>query len=258
MVSQAGRSTAADASALYVGTIRHRRIDLGREFTHSIALAYLDLAELPHLLGGRLAARRPGPMRFRRRDYLRPLHRPLDQAVREQVVALGGPQTDGPIRLLTQPATFGLCFNPVSFYYVFDLTGDRLAAVLADVTNTPWGERHAYLLADPAAGGRRLSGRFAKQLHVSPFQGMEHTYEARATQPAETLSVQIDSHRDGETVFDATLALRRRPLTRAEVARATVRFPVATARTVALIYGHALGLKLAGARVYPHPPAVAR
>jgi DUF1365 family protein len=249
-------SPPGEASALYVGTIRHRRLDLDHQFTHRLALAYLDLSELPRLLGGRLLAPRPGPMRFRRRDYLRPLDRPLDQAVRERVVALGGPPTAGPIRLLTQPATYGLCFNPVSFYYLFEPAGERLCAVLAEVTNTPWGERHAYLLSDTADDGRRASGRFDKELHVSPFQGMDHTYQANAGLPAETLSVHIDSRRDGRPVFDATLSLRRRALNRAEVARAAVRYPVATVRTLALIYGHAVGLKLAGARVFPHPQAV--
>ncbi len=38
----------------------------------------------------------------------------------------------------------------------------------------------------------------------------------------------------------------------------TARYPFATARTLALIYGHAIGLKLAGARVHPHPEAAAR
>ncbi len=54
-------------------------------------------------------------------------------------------------------------------------------------------------------------------------------------------------------MFDATLAMRRRPLTRRSAAWLTARYPLATARVVALIYGHALGLKLAGARFYAHP-----
>ena len=98
-----------------------------------------------------------------------------------------------------------------------------------------------------------IAGTFAKELHVSPFMGMDHVYEARATDPADTLSVHIASRRGGETAFDATLALQRRELTRSAVARLGVRFPFATARTLALIYGHAIGLKLAGARVHPHP-----
>ncbi len=131
-----------------------------------------------------------------------------------------------------------------------------MQSVLAEVTNTPWGERHAYVLDTPSAGV--LAGRFTKELHVSPFMGMDHVYEARASQPADTLSVHIASLRGGESTFDATLALRRRELTPAAVRRLGARYPLATARTLALIYGHAIALKLAGARVHPHPEAASR
>ena len=38
----------------------------------------------------------------------------------------------------------------------------------------------------------------------------------------------------------------------------TARHPLATVRVLTLIYGHAVGLKLRGARVHPHPEATAR
>jgi uncharacterized protein len=246
------------ASALYHGTIRHRRAAPATEFTHRLSLAYVDLDELPTLLEGRLLRRGPGTLRFRRRDYLAPHSRPLATAVRDRVQRLSGARPDGPIRMLTQLRSLGVCFNPVSFYYCLDAGGERLQAVLAEVSNTPWGERHAYALADSAPGSTVVTGRFDKQLHVSPFMAMDHVYEARASLPGETLSVHIANHRHGTEVFDATLNLRRAELSRAEVARMTARHPVASARVLALIYGHALGLKLAGARYHPHPdPAAA-
>jgi hypothetical protein len=246
------------ASCIYTGTIRHRRVQPRTQFTHRLALAYVDLNEVPALLGGRLLARGPGALRFRRRDYLGPACLPLDVAVRNRVAELSGHRAVGPIRLLTQLRSFGLCFNPVSFYYCFDRADTRVDCVLAEVTNTPWGERSSYLLSDSAPDSAIVRGRFAKQLHVSPFMGMDHVYEARATPPGATLSVHIESHRDGAAVFDATLALWRRPFTRSAVARMTVRHPLSTVRVLALIYGHALGLKLAGARLYPHPGAASR
>jgi uncharacterized protein len=242
-------------SCIYEGTIRHRRTTPRKEFSHPIALTYLDLAELPSLLHGRLLARGPGVLRFRRRDYLggRAGTDSLDVAVRDRLEQLTGHRPAGPIRLLSQLRSFGLCFNPVSFYYCLDAAGERVEAVLAEVTNTPWGERHAYALTTPEAGV--IHGSFAKELHVSPFMGMDHVYEARASQPGPTLSVHIASRRDGQTTFEATLGLRRRELTSAAVARLGIRYPLATARTLALIYGHAVALKLAGARVHPHPQA---
>ena len=245
------------ASCIYAGTIRHRRLQPAKEFQHRLAFVYVDLAELPDLLGGRLLAPGPGLLRWRRGDYLGPKSVALDAAVRDRVRELSGTLPQGPIRLLTQLRSFGLCFNPVSFYYCLDPAGERVDCVLAEVTNTPWGERHSYLLGDRPAGSLVLTGTFAKELHVSPFMGMDHVYQARATEPGPTLSVHIESRRQGEAVFDAILALERRELTRAEVARMSARFLLATVRVLALIYGHALGLKLAGARLYPHPRAVA-
>jgi uncharacterized protein len=228
------------ASCIYEGTIRHRRARPAREFQHSLALFYLDLDELPALLGGRLVARRPGLLRFRRRDYLEPTTVPL----RDAVEAHTGRAAPGPVRLLTQLRSLGHCFNPVSFYYCLDAAGERVETVVAEVTNTPWRERHAYVLP----GGK---AELDKALHVSPFMGMDHRYSIRAGTPGEQLGVHIASRRDGELTFDATLSLRRRDLTRASAAR----YPVANSRVLGLIYAHALGLKLAGVPIHRHPSA---
>ena len=263
-MSVASRGSAAGtASCIYEGTIRHRRPEPRRSFEHRIALFYLDLDELPRLLGGRLVARRPGALRFRRRDYLGPDWLPVDVSVRDKVEVATGSRPTGPIRLLTQLRSFGHCFNPVSFYYCFDRGADRVEALVAEVTNTPWGERHAYVLGGPDERRGVLTGEFDKALHVSPFMDMDHRYLVRASTPGERLAVRIESRHPGGLAFEAgparrppefeaTLALRRTELTRRAAATVTRRYRLAGARVLALIYGHALGLKLAGATVHPH------
>ncbi len=246
------------ASCIYEGTIRHRRIAPAKEFTHQLALAYIDLDELPSLLRGRLTASRPGPLRFRRRDYHGDAGTPLPEAVRDTVQSLTGSRPSGPVRLLTQLRSFGHCFNPVSFYYCIGGDGRRVEAVLAEVTSTPWGERRCYALRPVDDGVRLLGASFRKELHVSPFMAMDHTYDARATVPGPTLSVHIASSRQGAHVFDATLSLARQELTSASARRMEARYPFATVRVLALIYAHAVGLKLAGAKVHPHPKVRAR
>jgi uncharacterized protein len=242
------------ASAIYSGTIRHRRRAVrAHEFRHRLALAYVDLDELDELLGGRLIARGPGLVRFRRADYFGDPRVPLGEAVRALVARRTGAAPAGPIRVLTQLRTWGHCFNPVSFYYCFSRQ-EQLQAVLAEVTSTPWGERHAYVLR-PTGSGRLLEGSFTKALHVSPFMSMHQRYTWRASTPGETLSVHIESHESGERAFDATLALRRTALTRSSVSRLTLRFPAASVRVLALIYAHALALKLKGVPVHGRPGA---
>lgn len=249
-------------SAVYEGSVRHRRYAVrSHEFHQRLSLAYIDLDELPGLLGGRLLRGRGALTRFRRSDYLGEACVPLADAVRDTVEAQVGKRPDGSIRLLANLSALGHCFNPVSFYYCMDGGDERVESVVAEVTNTPWGERHAYVLGTTAGGagrsastagpanGRVLAGTFAKQLHVSPFMGMDHCYEWRVTAPAETLSVHIASTRAGCLAFDATLSLRRRPLTDASL----VRLGATTLRTGASIYAQAALLKLKGVPVHRHP-----
>jgi DUF1365 family protein len=248
-------------SCLYEGTVRHRR--RGRpsdDFRYRMFMAYLDLDELPACFDGRLlwSARRPALAWFRRADYLGDPHTPLADAVRELVAERTGVRPQGPIRLLTHLRYFGCCFNPVSFYYCFDRAGERVEAVVAHVTNTPWGERHAYVMPVTRAGENdtvAIGGEFEKVLHVSPLMGMDHVYDWRLSEPARRLAVQIESRRsDGERVFDATLALERRALSPTELRRVLVRYPFLTLRIIARIYAHALTLRLRGASYFPHPP----
>jgi DUF1365 family protein len=240
------------ASALYFGTVRHRRVaERPRSFEHGLTMAYLDLDELPSLLGGRLVSPRPGIVRFRRADYFGAGD--LAAAVRARVATETGTAPDGPVRLLTQLRSFGHCFNPVSFYYCFDRE-EHLEALLAEVTNTPWGERHAYVLARGPERGRVLTGESAKLLHVSPFFGMDQRYAWRVAQPGTTLSVHIENHERGRRAFDATLNMKRRELTPRSLTAATMRYPCATLRILALIYGHAAAIRLSGVQARPHPP----
>lgn len=257
----------ARASCFYEGSVRHRRHGALRdELHHRLCMAYLDLDELPELFDGYAlwSARRPALAWFRRSDYLGDPHTPLRRAVEQLVRERVGISLDGPIRLLTHLRYFGHCFNPVSFYYCFDATGQRVRAVVAEVTNTPWGERHAYVLPvdererGPLAPRRVIRGEFAKALHVSPLMSMDCTYDWRLTEPGESLSVHIDSTHNGgppggERMFDATLSLRRRSIDAHELRRVLARYPLPTVRLTARIYAHALLLRLRGARWHAHP-----
>ncbi|MCW2995026.1 MAG: hypothetical protein JWQ18_2521 [Conexibacter sp.] len=241
-------------SAFYEGSVRHRRFAVREHaFRHRISMAYVDLDELPELLGGRLAKRGFGLVRFRREDYYGDPAVPLAAAIRELVAQrTGAPAPDGPIGVLTQLRTLGHCFNPVSFYYCHRADG-TLHSVVAEVTSTPWAERHAYVLE--AGDDQVLHGDFAKELHVSPFMGMDQHYTWSSTRPEPAnpmLSVHIASEEDGAPAFDATLKLERKPFTR----RSVMRHPGATLRVLALIYAHALVLALKRVPVQPRPTPV--
>jgi DUF1365 family protein len=163
------------------------------------------------------------------------------------------------VRLLTSLRYFGHCFNPVSFYYCYEEPGaERVAAIVAEVTNTPWQERHAYVLPNDRPAPSIMRGRFAKEFHVSPFMGMDHTYAWRLTPPGPRLIAHIDSIREGATAFDATLSLRREDLTQKTLARLLARYPLLTLRVAGQIYANGLLLRLRGARHVPTPRGAPR
>jgi hypothetical protein len=246
------------ASAIYEGWVRHRRFEpVDHSFRYRFFLAYLDLAELPEVLDPfpLYSARRRAPASFRRADFLGDPERPLDECVRDVVAESGAPRPAGPVRLLTGLRYLGHSFNPVSFYYCFDPTGRRVEAVVAEVENIPWGERHAYVLERGDRKGTVLADEMEKRHHVSPLMGMDQTYAFRAGTPGERLQIQIESRPDGgdAKTFDATLSLHRRELSRPLLLGLLARYPAMSLQVVAKIYIQAARLKLKGARYYPHP-----
>ena len=199
------------ASCVYEGVVRHRRHEPVRHAVRNrIAMVYLDLDE-------------PAPRWLRRRS---------DHLAADDVRALAGQQ--GPVRVLTRVRAIGRAFNPVRLYYCFDAAGERVEAVVAEVTNTPWGERHAYVLAG-------TEGEIDKDFHVSPFLAMDHRYAWRTTVPGDTLLFHIAI----PGTFDATLTLHRRPLGRRVLWRGGLARP--------RIYLHALRLRAKGAPTFAHP-----
>jgi uncharacterized protein len=241
-------------SAVYRGTLTHaRRGPRPHAFAYRVELLYLDLGELPALLAG------PGPLRrgrfgllsFDRADYLAG-QGDLAEAARARVQAALGFRPEGPVRLLTHVRSLGYVFNPVSFYYCFAADGRTLRAVVAEVTNTPWGERHAYAVR---AGPEGVEASLDKAFHVSPFFGMEQRYGWSLGLPGERLRVEMRNEEGGQEVFRAVLALERRALTTAALWRLALRSPLGAARGHAAIYWQALRLWAKGTPFHAHPAA---
>jgi DUF1365 family protein len=250
-------------SCLYTGTIRHRRFAPRRnDFRYRIFLTLVDLAELPQLFDRfwLWSARRPAPAWFRRADYHGDPAVPLDTAVRDLVERETGARPRGPIRLLTHLRYFGWAMNPVSFYYVYDAADTRVESVVAEITNTPWDQRHAYVLRTvdaERAGAQGLRWQFDKVFHVSPFLPMDMRYDWRLTEPGESLGVHMENWRDGAAEFDATLVLKREPITHGSLARALAGFPLVTLKVSSMIYWQALRLWLKRTPFFTHPDKVA-
>jgi uncharacterized protein len=245
-------------SCIYTGHVGHHHYQpIEHRFRYSLFMMYLDLAELEHLFQGRAlwSVGRPNLAWFRRRDYLGDPNLPLDTAVRNLVQERFGDRPQGAIRMLTHLRYFGHNFNPVTFYYVFDRVGEKVETIVAHITNTPWGERHSYVLdaRENVGNGQEKRFRFAKDFHVSPFLDMDMEYDWRFNEPRETLRVQMINFRRETKLFAANLDLKRRQLNGGNLASVLVSYPPITLKAIAGIYWQALRLRIKGATFYPHP-----
>lgn len=245
-------------SCIYRGRVRHRRYTVRENsFSYSLFMLYLDLDELPWLFK---------PYRFwsasgfalawlRRKDHLFRTDLDLAGEIRQIVYKETGHRPEGPIRMLTHLRYFGYCFNPITLYYCFDARGRHVRHIVAEVHNTPWNERHCYVLNvdEEDAGGAKFSFRHAKQFHVSPFMKMDMEYAWAITAPAENLVVHIENIKEGELCFDATLSMQRQPITQSNLNKALFGHPFMTLRVILLIYYQGLKLWLKRIPYVPHP-----
>ena len=243
---------------LYWGTIFHRRhTPFTRFFKYPIFMAYIDITSLSSTMSPSLLwnINKPAIVSFRRSDYHGDPQVDLEDAVRLTLLEKTGRSFKGPIRLLTNLRYFGHCFNPVSFYYCFNENDDKVEAIMAEVTNTPWKERYAYVIEkqDQTNNKPRLVASPKKQLHVSPFWGMDHDYDWSFSQPESNLSVYMRNFKEDKMIFDVVLNLKRKVFSNGSLFKAILRFPFMTLMVVYRIHWQAFILYIKRAPFFTHP-----
>jgi uncharacterized protein len=244
-------------SAIYRGQLQHSRLTPKlHSFCYSVFMIYLDLDEIDAVFSlSRLwSARRPALARFKREDFFGSEKLSVKAAIIEHIYRQTGEDFQGSVRMLANLRYFGFLMNPLVTYYCFDRE-QRLQYIVAEVTNTPWREQHAYVLkCHPDQSVQRIE--FDKALHVSPFNDMNLKYRWTGNLPAESLMLNLENWRGEVMEFEASLALKREPIDSRNLERIILSYPWMTLKVAAAIYWQALRLFLKGVPFVAHPAAV--
>ncbi|CAM2885818.1 DUF1365 domain-containing protein [Vibrio rarus] len=238
-------------SALMLGEVRHRRFTpVKHDLNYPIFMPCIDLDEMETLqqtVWG-FGQRWWHWARFRRADYVG--EGCLKSAVQRKVLQLTGESYSGKVLAVVHLRYLGLYFSPVNFYYVYDDKG-QWRTLLAEVSNTPWNERHYYAIsAQPGINSENW--QHEKQFHVSPFNPLQQQYVWKLKPLSRRLLVHLECHRQTKE-FDATLMMKGYPFTSKNLIKQLISTPIMAVKMIVGIYWHALKLWLKKVPLYAHP-----
>lgn len=242
---------------IFKGIVRHRRFKPKQhQFSYKLFMFCFDIGDHHNSFKDikQVSSEQFNWFSFRRKNYLSHPEIPLDEHARQLVVAKFNHYPKGKIYLLTHLACLGYCFNPISLYFIFDETNQQLDYLILEVTNTPWGEKHNYVLESSGKPKNQVYHyQFQKELHVSPFMAMNYEYLFHLKLNKQKITVHMENHIDGQKDFDATLMLAASPKNAKSFKKVFRHYPLITYKVAVAIYWQALKLWMKGVPFHSHP-----
>lgn len=239
--------------ALATGRVWHRRHQPEHRFQYPLWLVWCDVDAPDEMLARqRWWGRRWRPITFRERDFVDHKDRPLGDKVRAKAGELGLDWSSGSVYMLGQWRTFGLLFNPLVLYLHYPPDAQRPDAMLAEVRNTPWRERHFYPVPLNRDGTPQVR-EHDKNFHVSPFLPLALRYRWTLHAVFPELRLTLEDLDESRVVFAAGLTMTLREADPDDMKAVVRRFGMQSAKTVVWIYAQAWRLWRKGATFYGHP-----
>ncbi|MEK7485298.1 MAG: DUF1365 domain-containing protein [Planctomycetota bacterium] len=216
-------------SKIYYGTILHQRhTPIQHPFRYGIYFLALDLDELDSLSSKSawFGYNQMKPFSIYDNDYLGKMPLSIKEKLIYWLKAYGISETPERVLLVTMPRLFGYTFNPVNFYYCYR-SGDEIFCMVVEINNT-FGEKHLYFLPTSAsASPNSLKYRFTREkaFHVSPFNPRIGDYAFTFAPPGDTLSLQINVHREKKPFFTSGIFCQARTLTKKNLLQTLKEYP---------------------------------
>lgn len=232
-------------SCLYETDVMHCRIRPKRhQFNSSLFMFYLDLDEIDRLEN---VSKLIGHNKNRIYNFMDKDHFDLDgTTIKEKVLNYLQDKVDTEsikkIMLLTNLRTFGYVFNPVSFYFCFDLQ-NKPVCVVPEICNT-FREIKPFFIKDIEEGKNTFRSQQKKNFYISPFVSVDMPLDFKVRIPDEQLNIQIDDYDEQGKFLYATMSGRKVQLTKRNLILYSLKFPFVTLKIISLIHFHALLLWL--------------